>query len=135
MTVVSCFIYTENIEKDIKIQCLYKSTIKFVRVHFFVACTMKMTIIKIKRSGCFKLLQLTLPQNKTLTKLFSSVFSPQSSEKTTKFKRHLVCCKSPFDFLLSWYSSHSSVLHPSDFETTNKNKFSCCSNHYFTVYL
>jgi hypothetical protein len=36
MTVVSCFIYTENIEKNIKMQCLYKSTIKFVRVHFFV---------------------------------------------------------------------------------------------------
>jgi hypothetical protein len=29
-------IYTENIEKNIKMQFLYKSTIKFVRVHFFV---------------------------------------------------------------------------------------------------
>jgi hypothetical protein len=40
---------------------------------------MKMT--KIKRSRCFKLLQLTLPQNKTLTKLFSSVFSPDLQKK------------------------------------------------------
>jgi hypothetical protein len=36
MTVVSCFIYTENIEKNMKMQCQYKRTIKFVRVHFFV---------------------------------------------------------------------------------------------------
>ena len=36
MTMVSYFIFTENIEKNMKMQCQYKITIKFVRVHFFV---------------------------------------------------------------------------------------------------